>query len=163
LAAKNGQKPGDGDNIAATVTEVSDRVSLLVREEFELAKAEVTQKLTSIAKGTVAVVAGGVFGVFMVLFALATLAWGLNAIIVSGAGDIWIGFAIVTGILLVLTLAAFLFAWRKLNVGAPKPDMAINEAKKIRDTVSVKPGEQPALAVEAGEQADVAAGAGEKA
>jgi hypothetical protein len=30
------------------------------------------------------------------------------------------------------------FAWRKLKVGAPKPDMAIDEAKKIRATVSTK-------------------------
>jgi hypothetical protein len=98
----------------------------------------------------------------MVLFALMSLAWGFDAILVSGAGDIWIGFAIVTGILLVLTLAAFLFAWRKLNVGAPKPDMAINEAKKIRDTVSVKPGEAPAGAIGAGEEPAGAIEAGEK-
>jgi hypothetical protein len=37
-----------------------------------------------------------------------------------------------------LTIAAFLFAWRKLRVGAPTPTMAIDEAKKI--TATVKPG-----------------------
>ena len=37
-------------------------------------------------------------------------------------------------LLLVLTAGAFLFAWRKLKVGAPKPQMAIDEAKKIRAT-----------------------------
>jgi hypothetical protein len=41
-------------------------------------------------------------------------------------------------VLLVLTGGAFLFAWRKLKVGAPTPKMAIDEAKKIRATV--KPG-----------------------
>ena len=30
---------------------------------------------------------------------------------------------------------AFLFAWRKFKVGAPKPQMAIDEAKKIRGTI----------------------------
>ena len=39
-------------------------------------------------------------------------------------------------LLLILTAGAFLFAWRKLKVGAPTPDMAIDEAKKIADTVS---------------------------
>ncbi len=144
MPGKNGKKPGNGENIAAAVTEVSERVSLLVREEFELAKAEVTQKVTSIAKGTAAVAAGGVFGFFAIIFALLTLAWGLDAIIVSGAGDIWIGFLIVFGILSVLALASFLFAWRKLKVGAPKPDMAIDEAKKIRQTVADKAAEKPA-------------------
>ena len=43
-----------------------------------------------------------------------------------------------------LTIAAFLFAWRKLKVGAPTPEMAIDEAKKIRETVAAKLTE-PAL------------------
>lgn len=139
MASKNGN--GQGENIARAVTEVSEKVSVLVREELELAKAEVTQKVTSIAKGAVAVAAGAVFGVFAVIFALMTLAWGIDAIVVSGAGDIWIGFIVVFGALIVLTIAAFLFAWRKLKVGAPKPDMAIDEAKRIRETVAVKPAE----------------------
>jgi uncharacterized small protein (DUF1192 family) len=142
LASKNGKKPNNGESIATAVTEVSERVSLLVREEFELAKAEVTQKVASIAKGTVAVAAGAVFGVFAIIFALLTLAWGLASIIVSGLGSIWIGFVIVFGILAVLAVVSFLFAWRKLKVGAPKPEMAIDEAKKIRQTVTVKAGEK---------------------
>jgi hypothetical protein len=32
-------------------------------------------------------------------------------------------------------LGAFLFAWRKLRVGAPTPKLAIDEAKKITATV----------------------------
>ena len=41
----------DQQNLAAAIAEVSDRVTLLVREEIELAKTEVTTKLTRIAKG----------------------------------------------------------------------------------------------------------------
>jgi uncharacterized small protein (DUF1192 family) len=134
LPAENG-KP---DNLAATVTEVSERMSVLVREEIELAKAEVTTKFTSIARGAVAVAAGAVFGVFAVVFLLLTLAWVLDRILVTGAGDLWIGFAIVLGVLFVASIGAFLFAWRKLSVGAPTPKMAIDEAKKIRETVSTK-------------------------
>jgi uncharacterized small protein (DUF1192 family) len=132
MAPENG-KP---ESIAATVTEVSERMTTLVREEIELAKAEVTQKAASIARGTAAVAAGAIFGVFAIVFVLNTLAWGLDAILVDGAGDIWIGFAIVTGVLVVLAVLAFLFAWRKLRVGTPRPQMAIDEARKIRGTVS---------------------------
>jgi hypothetical protein len=127
---------GKPETLATTVTQVSERMSLLVREEIELAKVEMVVKLRSIARGTGAAGAGAVFGIFAVIFALLTLAWGLDAIIGDVAGDIWIGFGIVTGLLVLLTLAAFLFAWRKLSVGAPAPKMAIDEAKKIRETVS---------------------------
>jgi Mg2+ and Co2+ transporter CorA len=132
LPGSNGQP----ENFVAAVSEVSERVSVLVRDEIELAKAEVTQKVTSIAKGTVAVLLGAVFGVFALIFGLEALAWGLNAILVDGAGNLWIGFAIVFGVLIVLALSAFMIAWRKLRVGAPTPKMAIDEAKRIRETVS---------------------------
>lgn len=134
MPAENGKPESLGD----TVTEVSERMSTLVREEIELAKAEMTVKFMSIARGTVAVAAGAVFGVFAVIFLLVAIAWGLNDVIVSGVGNLWIGFAIVFGVLGVLALIAFLFAYRKLTVGAPVPTMAIDEAKKIRETVSTQ-------------------------
>lgn len=117
------------------MTEVSERVSVLVREELELAKAEMTEKASSIARGAAAVAAGAVFAVFAVIYLLSAIAWGLNAIFVSGAGDLWIGFAIVFGVLLLVALGTFLFARSKLRVGSPAPTMAIDEAKKIRATV----------------------------
>jgi hypothetical protein len=110
-------------------------VSLLIREEIELAKAEMVTKVSSIARGAVAVVVGAVFGVFALVFGLETAAWGLN----SALNSIWAGFAIVFAVLLLLTAFAFVFAWRKLKVGAPTPTMAIDEAKKIRSTVSGDP------------------------
>ena len=137
MAANGGRNGQGGENIARALTEVSERVTVLVREEIELAKAEVTSKVSSIAKGAVAVAAGAVFGVFAVIFGLLALAWGINAIVNS----LWIGFVGVFGVLLLLTVGAFLFAWRKLRVGSPTPGMAIDEAKKIRETVAVKPTE----------------------
>jgi Putative Actinobacterial Holin-X, holin superfamily III len=114
-------------------------MSVLVREEIELAKAEVSQKARSIGMGAVAVGAGAVFGVFALIFGLEAVAWGLNDVFVDGAGELWIGFLIVFGVLALLALAVFLFAWRKLRVCAPTPDMAIVEAKKIRETVTKAP------------------------
>jgi uncharacterized membrane protein len=131
LAAEN-------ENIAAALTEVSERMSVLVREEIELAKVEVTEKVSSLGRGAAAVAVGAVFGVFAVIFLLLTIAWLIDAILVNGAGDIWVGFAIVLAVLAVATGGTFMFAWRKLKVGAPTPKLAIEEAKKIRATV--KPG-----------------------
>jgi fatty acid desaturase len=126
--------PAENDNVATALTEVTEHLSLLMREEIELAKAEVTVKASSIARGAAAVGAGAVFGVFAVIFILLTVAWAIN----DATGDLWLGFLIVSVVLVILTLVTFLFAWRKLRVGAPAPTMAIDEAKKIRATV--KPG-----------------------
>jgi hypothetical protein len=122
------------------VAEVSERMTTLVREEIELAKAEMAQKATSIARGAAAVAAGAVFGVFAIVFVLETLAWGFNDLFVTGVGNLWIGFLIVTALLVAAAIGAFLFAWRKLRVGPPTPQMAIDEARKIRETVSPTEG-----------------------
>ena len=119
-------------DLGVAVQQVSEKVSVLFREEVELAKAEVVTKVTSLGKGAVVGIVGAVFGFFFLIFALLTLAWGLNSLLNS----IWIGFAIVMVLLLVLTLVAVLIAVRLLKVGAPTPDMAIEEGKKIRATIS---------------------------
>jgi Putative Actinobacterial Holin-X, holin superfamily III len=137
LAAEPPPKPAP-DSLGAAVSDVSERMSVLIREEIELAKAEVVTKVSSIARGAAAVAAGAVFGVFALVFVLLSIAWGVNA----ATGSLWIGFVGVMVVLLILTVLAFLFAWRKLKVGAPTPKMAIDEAKKIRSTVSSPSGKE---------------------
>jgi Putative Actinobacterial Holin-X, holin superfamily III len=130
---------GKPDTLATAVSEVSERVSNLIREEIELAKAEVGRKASSLLKGTIAIVAGGVFGVFAIVIGLEAAAWALNAVLVPGAGDIWEGFLIVFGVLAILAVLAFAVATRLLKRGAPPtPTMAIDEAKRIRETVAAK-------------------------
>jgi uncharacterized small protein (DUF1192 family) len=124
------------ENLATAVTEVSERMAVLVREEIELAKAEMSQKVASIARGAAAIAAGAVFGVFAVIFILETIAWGIN----SAVDSLWVGFAVVMVLLILLAVGAFLFARRAFRVGPVAPQMAIDEAKKIRDTVSVGSG-----------------------
>ena len=117
------------------MTEVSERMSTLIREEIELAKAEVTVKALSLAKGAAAAAVGAVFGFFALIFGLFALAWGINDAI---GNTLWIGFIVVFGLFGLLGAGAVMFALRKLKVGAPAPTMAIDEAKKIRETVTVK-------------------------
>jgi uncharacterized small protein (DUF1192 family) len=125
------EPPERTESLAAAVTEVSEKMSVLVREEIELAKAEMTQKATSLARGAAAVAAGAVFGVFGIVFVLLTIAWGINSV----TGSVWVGFATVMIVLLALTAITFLIARSMLKVGPPTPTMAIDEAKKIRATV----------------------------
>jgi hypothetical protein len=125
-------EPGEPtDSLAAAVTDVSEKLGVLVREEIELAKAEMSQKLSSYARGAAAVAIGAVLGVFALIYVFLTIAWGVN----QATSSLWIGFAAVMVVLVAITLGAFLFARRKLRVGAPTPKLAIDEAKKITATV----------------------------
>jgi uncharacterized small protein (DUF1192 family) len=125
-------EPGERtDSLAAAVTEVSEKLSVLVREEIELAKAEMAQKMSSYARGAAAIAVGAVLGVFALIYVFLTIAWGINEI----TSHLWLGFAVVMVVLVALTMGAFLFAWRKLRVGAPTPKLAIEEARKISATV----------------------------
>ena len=134
MAAGNGS-----ENLATAVTEVSERVTVLIREEIELAKAEVTVKVKSLTRGIIWFSLAGVLALFGVIFIPITLAWGLDDILVNGLGGIWKGFLIVTGGFLLAAGGCAFLGWRKVRVGAPTPTMAIDEAKKIRETVSSKP------------------------
>jgi uncharacterized membrane protein YqjE len=130
LPASNGQP----ESFVAAVSEVSERVTVLVREEIELAKAEMTAKAISLGKGAVAAILAGVFGFFALIFGLSTIAWAIN----DATGHLWLGFLCVFALLALLGVLSVSFAVRKLKVGAPAPKMAIDEAKLIRQTVSAK-------------------------
>jgi uncharacterized membrane protein YqjE len=134
LAAENGN-----ENLARAVTDVSDRVTTLVREEIELAKAEVSVKVKSLTRGIVWFVLAAVLAFFGVIFVPVTIAWVLDYELISGVPNLWIGFLIVMGAFFLLTGLRVILGVRKLKAGAPPtPSMAIDEAKKIRATVSTK-------------------------
>ena len=130
--------------MTAAMAEVSERLQLLVREEIELARAEVVTKVSKIAKGVAIGVAGGVFFITALLFALHGLAWFAWDKVGSTATDQWIGFFIVAGALILLGLLAGLLAYRFLRSGAPPtPTLAIDEARLIRETVQESRPPQP--------------------
>ncbi len=121
--------------IGHTVAEISEKASLLVREEIALAKAEVTQKATRLGKGAAVAAVAGVFAFFGLIFLLHTLAWFFNWLF--DFDDVFWGYLIVTALLFTLAAIAGLIGIRWIKKGAPPtPDMAIAEAKAIRETVS---------------------------
>ena len=122
--------------IGHTVAEISEKASLLVREEIALAKAEVTQKATRLGKGAAVATVAGVFAFFGLIFFLHFLSYFFWWIIGQDKPIFW-GFLFTTVLLFVLAGIAGLIGLRWIKRGAPPtPDMAIDEAKKIRDTVS---------------------------
>ena len=121
--------PNNADKtMGEIVSEVSEKASLLVREEIELAKAEVTTKVKTLGKGAAVAGAAGVFLVFALVMFLETLSWFFNDLF-GVTTAIWLGFLITTGILVLLAAVAGLLAKKWLSSGPPTPDLAIQEAK----------------------------------
>ncbi len=131
---QGGRRP---DNIAAAIADVSERASVLVREEIELAKVEVTEKVTKLVKGAIVGVAAGVFFLMALFFVLVGCAWLLYFYLPVGDFAYFWGFFGMAVILIVLGLFAGLIAAKVVKRGAPPtPTMAIEEAQKIKQSVS---------------------------
>jgi uncharacterized membrane protein YqjE len=130
----DGLPPQDSSDksLGEIVSDVSEKASQLVREEIELAKAEVTDKLSKLGRGAAIAAAAGVFLVFGVTMFFHALAWFLNDVF-NWEDNTWAGFAVVTVLLFLLAIVAGLIAMRLFKKGSPPtPDMAIEEAKRTR-------------------------------
>jgi hypothetical protein len=125
-------------DLARAVQEVSDRASVLIRDEIELAKAEVTTKVTRLAKGAAIGAAAGVFLLAALIYLLHGLSWLSWKLVRGESGDdFYLGFLIVTGVLVLLAAIAGFIAYKLVKRGAPPtPQMAIEEAQLIRQTVT---------------------------
>ena len=127
----NGAPPGSAEkSLGEIVNEVSQKASLLVREEIELAKAEVTTKLKRIGAGAGFFAGAGVLLFFMVFALLQFLGFGFA----DWFGlNIWVGFAIVTAVLVVIAGLLGFLGFKAIQRGSPPtPELAIEEAKKTR-------------------------------
>jgi hypothetical protein len=140
--ADNPYSPNGGDNqpppaaIAQAIADISEKTSLLIREEIELAKAEVEVKVKSLVKGAAIGIAGGLFFVVALYFTLHGLAW-LTWYELFPDGQFFWGFFVVAGVLFVFGGLAGFFAAKLVKAGSsPAPTMAIREAQLIKDTVT---------------------------
>jgi hypothetical protein len=130
-------------NLGGIVSEVSEKASLLVRQEIDLAKAEVTAKVGKLTRGAAVGAAAGVFLIFGITMFFHFLAWFLADLM---DWDVWAGYGVVTaGLFLLAVLAAFI-ALRLFKKGAPPtPDLAIEEAKRTRETLEAQKIERDQL------------------
>jgi hypothetical protein len=119
--------------LGKAVQEVSEKASLLVREEIALAKAELTEKITGLVKGAAVGAAAGVFILAGLIYFLHFLA----LLIADLLGDTWwLG-----------GLAGFLAARFFKKGSPPTPTMAIEEAQLIKQTLTAPHPSTPSTAV----------------
>src|SRR4051812_15380957 len=134
--------------LGRAIQEVSERASLLIREEIELAKAEMTEKVTKLVRGAVVGIVAGVFAVFALIYLVHSLSWGIFALVSDDINFVWVGYLIAGGILLLLGGLAGFLAMRFVKGGVPPPPaMAIEEGKLIKETIETS---RPAKPVGAG-------------
>jgi uncharacterized membrane protein YqjE len=126
----------DTSELGQAIQDVTERTSLLIREEIELAKTEVMESVTKLIKGAVVGLVAGIFAVFGLIYLLHALSW-LIWDLIGGTRDFWIGFAIVAVLLFVFGALAGYMAFRFVKRGSPPvPKMAIEEGKLIKETVT---------------------------
>ena len=125
----------DTSELGQAIQEVTEKLSLLFREEIELAKTEMTEKVTKLIKGAVVGLVAGIFFVFGLIYLLHSGAWGIYDII--GSDSPWLGYLIVAVVLFLFGALGGLLAYRFVKRGAPPtPQMAIEEGKLIKETVT---------------------------
>jgi uncharacterized membrane protein YqjE len=129
-AASNGDEEV---SVGELVFEISDRASALIREEIELAKTEVTEKVNSLLRGSVVALVAGIFVLLALMMAMHGVAWVLNDKVFD---NFWLGFFVEAAFFLLIAAGGGLYAYRAFKKGVPPtPDMAIEEAKEIRSAL----------------------------
>ena len=126
------QPPPDEDrSVGELVFDVSERVSTLVREEIELAKAEVTTKAKKLGTGVGMASAALITLFFFTMFLFIALAELLNDLFWDDYP--WAGYGVVAALFLILTIVLVLIGVRLIKKGSPPaPEMAIEEAKATK-------------------------------
>jgi len=128
--------PGDprdprDKTLGELILDVSEQTSRLIRDEIELAKTEVSEKVTQLLRGSVVAIIAGVFAFFALILFMHGIAWLLADLLL---GDkVWAGYLVEAGIFVLVGAGAAYYAYRNFQKASPPiPDQAIEEAKLTR-------------------------------
>jgi uncharacterized membrane protein YqjE len=126
-ASKSDDRP-----VGELVFDVTERASTLIREEIELAKTEVSEKVGKLLRGSVVGVAAGVFAFLALILVMEGIAWLLNEEVFDG--KTWPGFFVEAAAFLLVAALAGYIAYRSVRAGSPPvPEQAIEEAKRTKE------------------------------
>jgi putative superfamily III holin-X len=130
--ARNAATGPDIDNasVGQLLGQVAQDLSTLMRQELELAKAEVKEEVTKTAKGAGMLGGAGFAGYMVVLFASIALWWGLANLMDQG----WAAL-IVTAIWAVIAAVLFAVGRTRLKQVNPKPERTVETVKEVPETI----------------------------
>jgi hypothetical protein len=125
-----GRPDVSGASVGELFGEVSRDLSTLMRQELELAKAEVKQEVTKTGKGAGMLAGAGFAGYMVLLFASIALWWGLANVMDQGwAALIVAGVWALIGALLAVTGRA------QLRAVHPKPERTVDTLKQVPEAL----------------------------
>ncbi len=117
-------------SVGELVGHVAQDLSLLMRQELQLAKAEVKQEVTKTGKAAGMLGAAGFAGYMVLLFASIAAWWGLANLMDQG----WAAL-IVTGVWAVIGAVLFVMGRRRLDEINPTPEQTVETVKELPDAL----------------------------
>jgi Putative Actinobacterial Holin-X, holin superfamily III len=151
LAIQDTPPPGGGSGSRSGTSEepstgellkgLADDATTLIRQEILLAKQELVEGLTATAKAGALLAAAGVLGLYAFGFLLYTIG-------VAIGGPPWLGFAIVTVVLLIVVAVLALVGRKRLQASKVAPEKAKAELKEtaaeLKEEIKwARPQQQP--------------------
>lgn len=117
--------------IGELVLDVSEQTSRLIRDEIDLAKAEISEKVNQLLRGSTVAIVAGVFAFFALILFMHAFAWFLA---VALLGDhVWLGYLVAGLVFVLIGAGAGYYAYRNFQKASPPiPNQAIEEAKLTR-------------------------------
>jgi uncharacterized membrane protein YqjE len=122
----DGHPDVEGRSVGELVGELTSDLSKLMRQEVELAKAEVRQEATKAGKAAGMFGGAGVAGYFAVLFLSLTIMWAIGEL----TDLMWLGALVVTLIWAIAGAVLFSRAKKEARQINPKPEQTIETLKE---------------------------------
>ena len=117
-------------SVGEMIGHVAQDLSLLMRQELELAKAEVKQEVSKAGKAAGMLGGAGFAGYMVLLFASIAAWWGLANLMDQG----WAAL-VVTGIWAVIGAVLFVVGRDRMQQVNPKPEQTVETVKELPDTL----------------------------
>ena len=136
-----GAAPTEEPSTAELLKGLADDATTLVRQEILLARQELQEGLAASAKASALLVAAGVLGLYAFGFLLYTIGEAIG-------GPPWLGFAIVTAVLLIVVAVLVLVGRNRLAASKVAPEKARAElqatANELKEEITWgRPRQQP--------------------
>jgi hypothetical protein len=140
-AAPAGAAPTEEPSTGELLKGLADDATTLIRQEILLARQELQEGLASSAKASALLVAAGVLGLYAFGFLLYTIGEAIG-------GPRWLGFAIVTAVLLIVVAVLGLVGKNRLAASKVAPEKARAElqatANELKEEITWgRPQQQP--------------------
>jgi Putative Actinobacterial Holin-X, holin superfamily III len=123
---EEGRPDVDGTSVGALISEVTTDLSVLMRQELELAKAELKVEAKKAGQGAGAFGAAGFAGYMVLLFLSFALWWALENVMDAGLAALIV--AVLWG---VIGAVAFVMGRKKFRQVNPKPEQTVETLQQV--------------------------------